>query len=145
MGTRQIEREIGYAIKKWIGLREDEEDRRRKLTVVGQGELHRWKSAASGDQKENEYVSEQVKKVVSALNESTELGKVNNQEFQSYTQQFEAVRSLKGDERTAALTRLKHEIDRVISEEFPKRDSVLDVYEAEVSELSQFVSARLGP
>ncbi|MHB1209140.1 MAG: hypothetical protein ACYC1I_05475 [Acidimicrobiales bacterium] len=138
-------KQVKQSMVEWGRVRQEEEDRRRSLTGLGRSTLHRWETNGPHSKQDAEFVHEQVAKVVSILNESSERGKRNNENFAKCTEDLSATRRLKSDEKMAALLKLHDECLRVLREDLPQRSMTLDRYEKEVNALVAFINDRLTP
>jgi hypothetical protein len=128
----------------WTSIRQDEDDRIRNLAKLVQPALHRWDANGPYSKRDADYVHEQVARVVSILNESSELGKRNNDKFAKCTEQLSAIRSDRSESKMTALLTFQDECARVLIDELPQRSKILDHYEREVHTLVDFINDRLS-
>jgi hypothetical protein len=133
--THDAQRHIERSMKQWMSLRKGEEDRRQHLSAQNKAVLHKWTLSEPHSPDEKALVMAKVKEVVAVLDESTALGKQNNEEFAQCTEDLARASHLGGAERQRALERLQSEVDRIIAVELPKRSSILDTFEQKGQEL----------
>jgi hypothetical protein len=138
-------KKVKQSMMEWGTLRQEEEERRRSLTSLGRSTLHRWETNGPHSKHDVDFVDEQVAKVVSILNESSELGKRNNEDFARCMQDLSVARRLRFESKIAALQTLQVECSRVLVEDLPQRSATLDRYEKEVHTLVDFVNEQLSP
>jgi hypothetical protein len=145
MGNHDIAHEVRDTLDRWVVERQAEEERRRLLTATGQAALHRWKTQGSHSDDDDQFVSSQIKIVIATLNESTSLGKLNNEAFETLTRDFINAKKLKSEIGLAKMTQIRDRSLEIVGREPKARSSVLDKYENEVQILDLFVVERLGP
>lgn len=143
VNTRASRREVERLMKEWTILRRSEEDRRRRIADSNRDMLHRWQPEDSHSVEERELVHEQVAIAVSMLKESTELGRLNNENFAQCVVDFGRAKKMRGDAKLQALEKLEREITHVISIDFPHRVSVLDNFEDEGRRLDVLIGQQL--
>ena len=80
--ARELAKQIQASIRQWQDVREAQGRRTREIHDQGAAALAQWKNSRPHSTEEEDVVQAQVQRTIAALNESTELGKANNEQFQ---------------------------------------------------------------
>jgi hypothetical protein len=127
----------------WTVVRKQEEARWPPLFEKGRSALHRWGEHAPRPDEEVASIDERVAQVRSTFQESTELGRRNNEDFGRCIDELKVIRRLRSQAKLDALARLRDECSKIVHEDLPKRSLLLDQYEREINALVSYIDEQL--
>ncbi|NNN09457.1 MAG: hypothetical protein HKL85_09740 [Acidimicrobiaceae bacterium] len=144
MESRELTKQVNPLFMEWTLVRKQEEARWPPLFEKARSALHRWGEHAPRPAAEVASIDERVAQVRVTFQESTELGRRNNEDFARCTNEFKVTRHLRSQEKLEALARLRDECSRVVREDLAKRALILDQYEQEIGELVSYIDEQLA-
>ena len=144
MESRELTKQVNPLFMEWTLVRKQEEARWPPLFEKARSALHRWGEHAPRPAAEVASIDERVAQVSAIFQESTELGRRNNEDFARCTNEFKVTRHLRSHEKLDALMRLRDECSRIVREDLPRRSLLLDRYEREINALVSYIDEKMA-